>query len=65
MIFSDTNGVIFLQEKSRIFKVFGMLEQRENEVVLVADNLLEVQDIYGSLNTLSLLSTAVRPMYYQ
>jgi len=41
------------------------LEQRNNEVVLIAHKLMKVQDISGSLNTLSLLSTAVRPMYYQ
>ncbi|EFN60914.1 hypothetical protein EAG_06025 [Camponotus floridanus] len=52
-------------EKHRIFKVFGTLERRKNEVVLMAHKLLTVQDIGGSLNTLSLLSAAVRPMYCQ
>lgn len=62
----DSKGKhLFIWEKSRIFKVFGMLEQRNDEVVLIAHKLMKVQDIRGSLNTLSLLSTAVRPMYYQ
>ncbi|XP_011883050.1 PREDICTED: uncharacterized protein LOC105570459 isoform X2 [Vollenhovia emeryi] len=54
----------YIWEKCHIFKVFGTLEQRENEVVLVAHKLLKVQDVRGSLETLALLSTAVRPMYY-
>lgn len=57
--------MIHLQEKSRIFKVFGTLEWRENKAVLIAYKLLTIQDIRGSLNILSLLSAAVRPMYCQ
>lgn len=57
--------MLHLQEKSRIFKVFGILERRKNEVVLMAYKLLTIQDTCGSLNTLSLLSAAVRPMYCQ
>lgn len=57
--------MIHLQEKSRIFKVFGTLELRENKAVLIAHKLLTIQDIHGSLNILSLLSAAVRPMYCQ
>ncbi|XP_067212992.1 uncharacterized protein [Linepithema humile] len=52
-------------EKFRTFKVYGTLERRENKVILIAEKLLQVQDIRGSLNVLSLLSTAVRPMHYQ
>lgn len=57
--------MLHLQEKCRVFKVFGTLEWKENKVVLVAHKLLTIQDIRGSLNILSLLSAAVRPMYYQ
>lgn len=57
--------MLHLQEKSRIFKVFGTLEWRENKGVLIAHKLLTIQDIRGSLNILSLLSAAVRPMYCQ
>ncbi|KYN02718.1 hypothetical protein ALC62_06518 [Cyphomyrmex costatus] len=56
---------LFIWEKFSIFKIFGMLEQKNNEVVMTAHKLLRVQDIRGSLNTLSLLSSAVRPMHYQ
>ncbi|XP_028047055.1 uncharacterized protein LOC105834153 [Monomorium pharaonis] len=56
---------LFIWEKFHVFKVFGMLEHREAEVVLVAHKLLKVQDIHGSLNALLLLSTVVRPMHYQ
>lgn len=64
--FKDGRGrFIPIWEKCRIFKVFGTLEWRENNVVLMAHKLLPIQDIRGSLNTLSLLSAAVRPMYYQ
>lgn len=45
--------------------IYGSLEQKEDEIVLMAHQLLPVQDIQGSLKTLSLLSTAVCPMYYQ
>lgn len=57
--------MLYLQEKCRVFKVFGTLEWKENKVILVAHKLLTIQDIHGSLNILSLLSAAVRPMYYQ
>jgi hypothetical protein len=58
-------SLFHLQEKSRIFKIFGILEQRNNDIVLIAHNVLKIQDLHGSMNTLSLLSTIVRPMYYQ
>ncbi|XP_029664426.1 uncharacterized protein LOC115236245 [Formica exsecta] len=64
--FKDSKGRhIPIWEKSRIFKVFGTLEWRENKAVLIAYKLLTIQDIRGSLNILSLLSAAVRPMYCQ
>ncbi|CAL1689496.1 unnamed protein product [Lasius platythorax] len=64
--FKDAKGRrIPIWEKCRVFKVFGTLEWKENKVVLVAHKLLTIQDIRGSLNILSLLSAAVRPMYYQ
>lgn len=64
--FKDDKGrYIPIWEKCRIFKIFGTLECREDKVVLMANKLLSIQDIHGSLNTLSLLSTTVRPMYYQ
>ncbi|XP_070165494.1 uncharacterized protein [Polyergus mexicanus] len=64
--FKDGKGrQIPIWEKSRIFKVFGTLEWRENKIILIAHKLLTIQDIHGSLNILLLLSAAVRPMYCQ
>ncbi|XP_029164711.1 uncharacterized protein LOC114935923 [Nylanderia fulva] len=64
--FKDGKGrYVPIWEKCRVFKVFGTLEWREDKVVLMAHKLLRIQDIRGSLNTLSLLSAVVRPMYYQ
>ncbi|KAL0118068.1 hypothetical protein PUN28_009029 [Cardiocondyla obscurior] len=61
----DKERHLFIWEKFSILKIFGMLEQRENEIVLVAHKLIKIQDVYGSLRTLSLLSTVAHPMYYQ
>ncbi|EFN77935.1 hypothetical protein EAI_00977 [Harpegnathos saltator] len=56
---------LHIWEKFHIFKIFGKLEQKENETVLIAHKLLKVEDVPDSLNMLSLLSAVVRPMYYQ
>ncbi|KYN16629.1 hypothetical protein ALC57_11138 [Trachymyrmex cornetzi] len=66
LYFKDSKGRhLFIWEKFNIFKIFGMLKQKNNKVILIAHKLIKVQDIRSSLNTLSLLSSAVRPMHYQ